>query len=252
MRILLAGYGYLGAKIAEKFAAAGHHVTVLRRSAAQAVNGIEFVKGDLIMAPPQLSSYDFDVAVFCLAPGSRSGVLYEQTYVAAQKNFLQSLHARQYIYISSTAVYPDAPGTYSEEAGSAHTERARILLEAEAVALSQPQSVVLRLAGLYSHDRPIYGQHSLKYEEDKLIHFIHRDDAVAAIAQCITGNLSGVYNIHDGRPQWRSTILARFGVSVPAAKDRSRVISNEKISSAGFSPRFHDYFEGVGERPGIG
>jgi nucleoside-diphosphate-sugar epimerase len=246
VKVIIAGYGYLGSQISSNFEKDDWDITVLRRSAGPISNGMKFVQGDLTVQQPQLTGYDFDVAVFCLAPGARSGDLYEQTYVTAQKNFLKSLRIEKYIYISSTAVYPDIPGTYTEEAGLPHTERARILLKAETVALSHPGATVLRLAGLYGADRAIYGQNSLDYKEDKLIHFIHRDDAARAVMHSIAKNLSGVYNVHDGKPQWRSAILARLGVPVPARQNSRRVIAHEKIFSTGFNAIYSDYFEGVG------
>lgn len=246
MQAVIAGFGFLGARIAADLAAAGYSVTAVRRSATtQGMNGIQFVAADLVRDIPLLPEKNINIAVFCLAPDSRSDDLYQGVYVTAQENFLRGVKAAQYVFVSSTAVYPDIPGTYNEEAGSAHSYRARILLEAETLALSAG-AAVLRLAGLYSKERPIYHSGSKGYTEDKLIHFIHRDDAARAVVHALMHHLEGVYNVHDGQPQRRSTILGRLGLPSPApgiAQDR--LISEKKFFQSGFTPLYPDYFAGV-------
>ncbi len=249
MRAVLAGFGFLGSRIAEALTAAGFAVTVVRRSLPSPTLGIEFVRCDLMRAPPAFDKGDFDLAVFCLAPGARDATLYRQTYCDAQTNFLAGVKAANYIYVSSTAVYPEKSGTYREDAGSKHTARAEILLEAEAIAQAR-NACVLRLAGLYHSDRPIYGGAHAAYTEDKLVHFIHRDDAAAAVLHAAKQNLHGVFNVHDGNPQWRSAILQRLGLNAPElAQTEKRLISAEKFFATGFKPRYSDYFAGVGLKP---
>lgn len=245
MRALVAGYGYLGEKIAANLLIHGYQVTVVRRLPTGNLNGIKFVSADLMSQIPGLEDSVFDVAVFCLAPGSRTPGLYRQTYIAAQKNFLTGMQAGQYVYISSTAVYPETPGTYSEEQGSAHSDRATILLEAEATALSHTRAIVLRLAGLYSRERPIYGRMNSEYKDDKLVHFIHRDDAARAVLHGIEKELSGIYNVHDGHPQWRSHILRELGLTVPSGTGPQRLISQQKFAGTGFQPLYPDYLAGI-------
>jgi nucleoside-diphosphate-sugar epimerase len=202
-----------------------------------------------MQTPPSLPKGDFDLAVFCLAPGVRAADLYRSTYCDAQQNFLKNLESTQYIYISSTAVYAEKTGTYREEDGSKHSERAEILLDAETIATSR-DACVLRLAGLYSTERPIYGRSAGAYTEDKLVHFIHRDDAAAAVQYAASRQLKGIYNVHDGNPQWRSSILQRLGLRAPSAmQGEKRLISAEKFITAGFRPQYETYFEGVGLDP---
>lgn len=251
MRAIIAGFGFLGARIAAYLNAAGYSVTAVRRSApAPGVNGIQFVTADLVQDIPPLNEKDIEIAVFCLAPDTRSDNLYQRVYVAAQENFLRGVNPAQYVFISSTAVYPDIPGTYDEEAGSPHSNRASILLEAEALALSAG-AAVLRLAGLYSMERPIYHSGSKNYTEDRLIHFIHRDDAARAVVHALIHRLKGTYNVHDGHPQRRSAILRHLGLPAPGTSTGDdRLITAQKFSQTGFYPLYPDYFAGVSS-PGI-
>lgn len=245
VRAVIAGFGYLGQKIAAGLATQGFNLTVIRRSPSPGQNGIKFVPTDLMANLPEMTESAFDVAVFCLAPGSRNPELYQQAYVVAQKNFLARIEARHYVYISSTAVYPDLPGTYTEEHGSAHSDRAAILLEAEATARSHSRAIALRLAGLYSQERPIYGRMKSNYKEDRLVHFIHRDDAARAVLHSIQEKLTGIFNVHDGHPQWRSTILRELGITTPAQAGPQRHISQQKFADTGFRPVYQDYLTGI-------
>lgn len=243
MHAVLAGFGFLGAEIYRLLNAQGITVTIVRRSS----DGGNAVACDLTIDSPSLTETPVDLAIFCLAPGSREMTLYEKTYVTAQKNFLRSMQARRYIYISSTAVYPDSAGVYAEKDAIAHSEKASILLEAESIATGRPRATVLRLAGLYSAERRIYHPHRVQHEADRLVHFIHRDDAARSVIHCLDHELAGIYNVHDGHPQRRSTILSRLGIeSPPHELVAQRVISNEKLSTTGFNPIYKDYFSGIG------
>ncbi len=249
MRAIIAGFGFLGHKIAEELATAGYEISVIRRSVAKPsmAIGIQFVQCDLTVAPPALDRNAFDLAVFCLAPGRRDSELYRKTYCNAQANFLTAVRPAQYIYISSTAVYPDSAGTYSENEGSPHSDRAGILLEAERIALTAPGAAVLRLAGLYSDERPIYGKSGVTYADDKLIHFIHRDDAASAVRHVAKHALHGVYNVHDGNPQLRSTILRALKLDDKRSADPvERRISAAKFFATGFHPLYANYLQGSG------
>lgn|GEM_PF-2600318 len=252
MRAIIAGFGYLGGKIAELLQGEHFDLTAISRSArAVQENGtpaLRFIQCDLAVDVPKLELQNYDSAIFCLAPG-RGGYnkdTYRQTYCDAQRNFLQAINARHYIFISSTAVYPDRPGTYAEDMALPHSERAQILLAAEQIALEQKDSCVLRLAGLYSAERPIYHKSGTQYNDDKLVHFIHRDDAARAVVHAIQNQLTGIFNVHDGNPQLRSTILnsLRAEKMQPQAAAR-RLLDCGKFFASGFRPIYADYFSGA-------
>lgn len=250
----MAGFGYLGEKIALLLQKENFALTVVTRSARQketsGIPGINFVGCDLAENVPDLPRREFDTAIFCLAPGrgAYSADSYRLTYCEAQRNFLQAFTARQYIFISSTAVYPDAPGRYDESMAIAHSERAQILLAAEQIALQQENGCVLRLAGLYSTDRPIYRAQGPAYADDKLVHFIHRDDAARAVLHAVKKQFVGIFNVHDGNPQLRSSILntLRDEKTEPAVTAQ-RLLECRKLFTSGFRPLYADYFAGVQE-----
>lgn len=254
MQTILAGFGYLGEKIALLMLREKFSLTVVTRSGRRPEKNVppdcKFVSCNLAEKSPVLERSDYDAAIFCLAPGNgrRNGESYRQTYCIAQRNFLQDIKAQHYVFISSTAVYPETAGRYDESSAIAHSERAEILLAAEQIALEQKHGCVLRLAGLYSADRPIYRAGAADYEDDKLVHFIHRDDAARAVLHAVTRRLTGIYNVHDGNPQLRSTILHALGdEKVPKELTARRLLDCGKFFASGFQPAFADYFAGIQE-----
>lgn len=250
----MAGFGYLGKTIAEQLKNDGFSLTVItrteRRAESESSPDVHFISCDLTESVPEIAPEIFDTAIFCLAPGNpgRTRQSYAQTYCTAQKNFLETVKARLYLFISSTAVYPDAPGTYNEEMAESHSERAEILLAAEQIALEQKNSCILRLAGLYSAERPIYGARGGEYSDDKLVHFIHRDDAARAVLHAVKKRLTGIYNVHDGNPQLRSTILNyRRAEKMDSQVAARRLLDCGKFYASGFRPLYKDYFAGTGK-----
>lgn len=244
--ILQAGFGYLGSTVAELLARTGYDLTIIRRQ--RPTNRHELFPvftQDLVQGAAQVPENSYDVGVFILAPQVRATKEYEDTFRKAQEHFLRSAEFKHYVFISSTAVYPEDPGTYEEKDARPHSERARSLLDAEALALKKENSAVLRFGGLYDHTRPIYHEPT-RSNEDKLVHFLHRADAAAAILHTIVRGLTGIYNVHDGNPQTRSEIMRRrFGFEMDIAKATARRISAEKFANTGFQSKFHSFFTGV-------
>lgn len=251
MRLLIAGSGFLGGKIAQLLTARGDTVVALRRSAQHTdASTAEQIACDLNERPAELKERHFDAGIFCLAPGARGAAdeqeRYHKTYILAQENFLRSADFPRYVYISSTAVYPDVEGEFTENMAVAHSARAAQLLKAEEIALAHANAVVLRLAGLYSAERPIYGPTRSLFSDDRFVHFLHRDDAARAVLHAIDTGLSGVYNVHDGHPLRRSEILKTHAVPV-SGLPLKRFISAVKFHSTPWHPQYPDYFAGVAE-----
>lgn len=224
----------------------GHSVTAIRRRENSPEEGVKFIASDLTVGPPWPGQRRFDTVVFCLAPDLREARLYEETYVRAQRNLLLSVLTEHYVFISSTAVYPESAGHYREEDAAPVSERAALLLDAEKVAHTQPHTAVLRLAGLYNSERRIYYGTPQSIATDRLVHFIHRDDAARAVLHAVEQRLGGVFNVHDGHPLWRSEILKQLGYlqhDLPQGPERR--IAVERFQRTGFRPVYENYFTGI-------
>jgi nucleoside-diphosphate-sugar epimerase len=247
MHVLLAGFGFLGSQIHEFLTAGGHEMTVIRRkNGNQSLLKTNFVACDLTVTAPKLVRTNYDWTIFCLAPGSRDEVQYEAVYCAAQRNLLAGVSTGRYVYVSSTAVYPDLPGLYVEEAAKPHNPRAKILLEAESIAAGHPHVAILRLSGLYSRERKIYDKSQRTFKEDRLVHFIHKVDAARAVLHALENGLEGIYNIHDGNPQWRSDILPYMQqqTRIPN-KNLDRIVNIDQFFASGYRPKYSRYQIGI-------
>lgn len=213
--LLIVGYGDIGQRVAKLALAEGRKVMALVRSAEKAchlaAHGISPVLADLdnpstpvknldpagmtilyTVPPPGGGEYDTRLRVFLgsIEPGNEPQVL---------------------VYLSTTGVYGDQHGAIvSEETPTkAETSRARRRIDAEKLLIAwgknrQVKIVILRVAGIYGHNRlPLSriseGMPVLRSEESPFSNRIHADDlARLCLAAIEKGEDGEVINICDG------------------------------------------------------
>lgn len=193
MTVLLAGCGDLGTQAGLYFAAAGQRVIGWRRSAGKLPPQIEGASVDLSGELPTIPR-DTDVVVIALTADGRTEAAYRATYYDGTANLLAALARdgvvpRRIVFISSTAVYGNDDGGWVDEETppSPSTATGAVLRETEElVADRAPQSVLLRLSGIYGPGRTrlIDQVRNGKARAGGAPHWtnrIHRDDAAAAI-----------------------------------------------------------------------
>ncbi len=160
---------------------------------------------------------------------------------------------RHAVYTSSTSVYEDLEGKVDESARLApRGEHARLLLEAENIFKSGMERLgvagcILRLAGLYSADRPparasLQKGVPLQGHPGDLVNLLHREDAARALALALEKRLCGVFNLADGHPIRREELYVAaakaFGLPPPiwnspvAENTREREITPAKFAAA--------------------
>ncbi len=157
-RVLLAGCGRLGRRLAKQLAQAGCHITALTRHEITG-NGIhQSVVGDLTLANSMTAlNHNFDVVVYSPTPDKREAEAYQQTFYHGLKNLLErdTLRANgKLIFVSSTAVYGQDDGSWIDESSRTLpiAFNGQILLESEQLALAAGfRTTVVRLAGLYGN-----------------------------------------------------------------------------------------------------
>lgn len=199
-RILLAGCGDVGLRVAARLLARGDEVWALRRNPPrESLPGLRWLGADLT-APHAPGNLPAGLArvVYLPAPDARDEVAYRALFVHGLRHLLEALDARalkQVLLVSSSAVYGEHDGDWVDEdtppapAGF----NGAVLLEAERWLAAQAMpSTVLRLAGLYGPgrmqlvERVRSGMQRVPREVPHWANRIHVDDAASAIVHLLS------------------------------------------------------------------
>jgi len=214
--IFIIGCGYVGKRVAAKHLTQGDTVLALARSDASAANlrslGIEPILGDLDQPASLDLSRMAGAYVYHLAPPATQGHGDARTRALVERCG-DDIRPAKLVYMSTTAVYGDCGGDWVDENSpvKADSERGRKRLAAESICRnwcldSAADLVVLRVAGIYAHDRlPVervqQGLPVIKEEESPPSNRIHADDlttiCLAAMDRATNGS---IYNVADGNP----------------------------------------------------
>ncbi|KQM29453.1 NAD(P)-dependent oxidoreductase [Frigoribacterium sp. Leaf8] len=272
MTVVLAGCGDLGTEAALRFAALGHHVLGLRRSAEKLPASIDGVSIDLGATRPPLPD-DTEIVVVALSAGSRDVDTYRASYVDGLRNVLDALDEAgasdaRVLFVSSTAVYDVDDGSVVDETTPATgaSPTAEVILEAEALLHARrPDGIVLRLGGIYGPGRERLitqvrdGDARLAEPAGSSPHTnrIHRDDAAAAIVHLTTTSAPTdvLYVGVDDEPSRLDDVLTfvadELGSPVPpSAPPRGRQaggdkrLSNARLRGTGFTFEYPTFREG--------
>ncbi|WP_309071112.1 NAD-dependent epimerase/dehydratase family protein [Arthrobacter sp.] len=278
MTVLIAGCGDLGTQAGLGFAEAGHRVVGWRRSAGKLPPSIEGQSVDLTGELPTIPS-DTDVVVIALTADGRSEAAYRATYFDGTANLLAALERdgvapRRIVFVSSTAVYGNDDGAWVDEttSPSPSTPTGAVLRETEQLlAQRAPQSVMLRLSGIYGPGRTRLIDQVRNGSESTggVPHWtnrIHRDDAAAAIVH-IAGleAPAGAYLGTDDEPallaEVQAFLAAELGLPLPAGTAREaesgatgKRCSNGLLRASGFEfayPTYRDGYRAVLQGIGI-
>jgi nucleoside-diphosphate-sugar epimerase len=279
--VLFAGFGDLGRTAGEHLAQSGMRVIALKRTPpAVAIAGVEYHCVDLrqpFTLPPALRA-QADAVVIAVSPQQRTPEDYAATYIGAVEHTLRAVRAagaqpRCVLFISSTAVYPEAPGSWFTEDVAARPDswNGEILLRAEQAAIdSGLPATALRLAGIYGPDRLmlvrraeaiIAGRDSLPVPA--WTNRIHRDDAARLIAFLVNQAMAGtvldrIYNGVDNEPSLNVDVLGHIITRLRGNPDLDfdakvtpvqtgvggKRVGNARIRALGFQFAYPDFRSG--------
>jgi nucleoside-diphosphate-sugar epimerase len=215
-KIVIAGCGYIGSRVARLWRERGVGVTCLVRSpekraalanegyAASAISLDDQAAVDL----PEIA----DAILYYLVPPPGGGITDSRA-----RNFIQSIRNRtapgKLIYMSATSVYSESGGgTVNEESPTEpQSAMGKRRLDAEHAFLEYGRAagvpvVILRVSGIYGTGRlPLMqisqGQPLLCEEESGPSNRIHADDlAAVCLAAADSGEGGEIFNVSDGRP----------------------------------------------------
>lgn len=267
-RILLAGCGDLGERVAQRLRAHGDEVWALRRQPpARGGHGIHWLRGDLT-DPASLRELPAGITrlVYLPAPATRDKAAYRAIFVDGLRHLLDALDRRKLarvLFVSSSAVYGEHDGDWVDEATPTDPPgfNGAVLLEAEQWLAEQSlPSTVLRLAGLYGPgrlqliERLRAGQLRVPRETPHWANRIHVDDAAAAIAHLLQlKSPQPLYLGVDDTPmpldELYDFLAALIDAPLPAegaapAGVGSKRLRNARLRASGWVPQWPDAREG--------
>jgi nucleoside-diphosphate-sugar epimerase len=210
---LIAGFGYVGRRLAARLRPDRRIVALVRGAQAVATlqaDGIDSIAADLDAGPltRDLEAVAHGAAIFYLAPPPDAG-----TSDPRVERFLAALGSSRpevVVYMSTTGVYGDAAGGSVDESSpvAPGNDRSRRRVAAEQAVRAWCDArgvrwVVLRVPGIYGPDRlPLErlqrGEPALRPEDSGPANRIHVDDLVAACVAAIEHPVGGVFNVGDG------------------------------------------------------
>ncbi len=216
-------------------------------------NGIEPYLINLspeIKAPETVTNFwNADILVLNIPPGrARDNVIkYHPQQIDAVAKAAAAGTIKRIVFVSSTSVYPEKPGTVTEKdatPGKAVRDSGNALLIAEDLLMSSPafKTTILRFGGLYGGDR-----HPAKYMAGREslgkahapVNLIHRDDCIQIITQIIEEDINdeifnAVADAHPTRKEYYTRAAEKLNLDPPSfEKDSSnknyKVVSNAKL-----------------------
>lgn len=204
-KILIAGCGDIGLRLAKSLQGQGHCVVGLRRHPPVADNGsLSYCRADMTR-PQELARLDHDIdqIFFMPAPDRRGVEAYRAVFQISLDNLLARLASQSapphWFFISSTSVYGQSQGEWVDEDSTAEpkTETGRIIRQAELTVLKEaPKSVIVRFSGLYGPGRDYLLKKTaqspvIQLHPPYFTNRIHQDDCASVLAFLSARQLAG-------------------------------------------------------------
>ncbi|TBU92601.1 SDR family oxidoreductase [Phytopseudomonas dryadis] len=272
-RVMIAGCGDVGGRLAVRLREAGWTVYGLRRSVEALPPGILPVAGDLhgVDCPPQWPQGALDYLVYSAAASQHDEAGYRQTYVDGLGHVLAWLRAsgqrpRRVLFVSSSGVYAQAAGEWIDEDSPAQAQAyaGRIMLEAERVALDSGfPATVVRLSGIYGPGRewllkqvrmgyrvasepPLYGNRIHADDAAGLLAFLLEAEAAGqALADCYLGVDDEPAPLHEVVDWLRQRLgVEHWSEQSTVRRSGSKRCSNARARALGWQPEYPSYREG--------
>ena len=266
MRVLIAGAGDLGSRVAHLLRIQGASVVAFTRS-GRAGSVAADLSNSAEIAPLVARS---DAIIFTAAPGDRSEQAYRAVFIDGLTNMLAAREQQPVLFCSSTAVYGQNDGSWVDESTLIQpcAFNGRILSAAES--LLRPRDIALRLGGIYGprfatvetkSARDFARRQALSGVAPLSQHWtnrIHTADAAGAIVFAL--GLQGPplhLNLVDNEPCTQQALydsqraaagLAPVAPIIAAASGKR--VANALLRRLGFTCRFPSYREGYASMPG--
>ncbi|WP_456407794.1 SDR family oxidoreductase, partial [Thiolapillus sp.] len=212
-KILIAGCGYVGRRLARALADEAVHGLVRSKESCAELTGLGIMPVQCDLGKPVgVSLPTADADIYYLLPPPKTGMV--DSFLA---NFLQALERsgqpRRIVYLGTTGVYGDCKGEWVDESAPVNPKADRALrrLDAERQLRRWAQNqrrelVLLRVAGIYGPGKlPLQrlrsGKPMLAEKHAPWTNRIHVDDLLQVLqAAMARGGNGEIYNVSDGQP----------------------------------------------------
>lgn len=197
--VWVVGAGYLGSALADALRAAGERVLTIDTAEHADTIGSAALPSTVTAAAAVLPPH---TVYCCTATKGGDAAAYRAAYTDTVRNILFLCPGAHLIFCSSTALYAgrNAETVTEDTPVSPASARHRELAEAEQLVLRSNGSVA-RLAALYGPgrcallQRHLNGTPQLPGEPERLLNYIHRDDAVCRLLRLKQIPERGIFNL---------------------------------------------------------
>ena len=241
MNISIIGLGWLGLPLAESFKEKGHSISGTTTSKE---------KQTILKKQFNVSLFDFndhqtldaniykntEVVILTIPPFIK---IPEDSYGNHLINIVSQFSTNtNFIFTSSTSVYPKNGAIYNEESETSQSSPVTIA-ENKLKEVLGSKLTILRLGGLYGRARhPVYkiqGKENIKNPKGS-INFIHLDDVIESITTIIkTKHFGDTFNLvnpnHPQRKEYYSKLIVELELQ-PISFDSNREIDPQRIIDA--------------------
>jgi nucleoside-diphosphate-sugar epimerase len=265
-RVLIAGAGDVGLRVARLLRARGDEVWALRRGVGTDEHGIHWIQSDLTK-PETLRALPDGIThiTYLPTPDARDEALYRAVFVDGLQHLLDVVDTQalqRLLFVSSSAVYGEHGDAWVDEETPPAPPgfNGDVLLEAERYAAKHAPAVTLRLAGLYGPgrmqliERLRSGTVRVPRATPHWANRIHVDDAAAALVHLLFMRdplplYLGVDNTPLPLDVLYDALARRVQAPLPAGGQApagvgSKRLSNARLRASGFVPQWPDAREG--------
>lgn len=270
-KVLIAGCGDLGCRLADVLTAEGHEIFGIRRNVDALPENISPIASDLFAQPPEVPD-NIDYAFYIVAASNHKDIAYYQAYVLGLKNLIQSLSnqkLKRLFFVSSTSVFGQSEGEKVTEESPTEGKHftSQRLLEGEELVFNAPfPSTVIRFGGIYGPGRTHLIDLVLKGKahcmEGVYSNRIHSEDCVGIMAHLMNyDKTDSLYIGVDNEPTLTCEVYEWLAdqLSVPQdiehleptensrAQRSNKRLSNAKIRATGYEFKYPSFADGYGE-----
>jgi nucleoside-diphosphate-sugar epimerase len=258
-KLLIAGYGFLGKSLKQKFAAEGWRVHALNRSGEHGCRVCDLSDPGSV----SLLEGSYDLIIHCAATRGGGEEAYRAVYLEGSRNLLRRFPDTPFIFTSSTSVYAQADHSDVSETSPAtpSVATAQVLREAENLVLGAG-GVVVRLSALcgpnrfYTFKSLMRGTARLDGSGERLLNLVHRDDVSQACYLLahqwdrVKGQVFNVSSVSLRQRECYESLADHYHCDLPPVADvgqlasrrgsTSKRVLSSKLKDIGWVPEYPD------------